>query len=205
MMVKADTAAQAFWKDNRCNTRPGEQIRFFTPEEAKAVVDGFSSSVPRCLDKPSFACDVATVLCNHKVVEDARGISSKRETPDAASLTSRQLAPSSNRPDSDMSLWKRLVGGDEKRDPRLGPIPHIIWFTSKSQELRIELADNVQRTIDVYRKAWNEPLAPARVVTDGECLSQLRQSMPNLIVHFLNEPLGMYKADMCRLAVLYVG
>jgi mannosyltransferase OCH1-like enzyme len=82
--------------------------------------------------------------------------------------------------------------------------PHKIWFTygSNMSTLPKELFDNVQHTIATYRRAWNEPNAVARLIVDEECRQLIQQTEPRLVPFFDAEQEGMFKADMCRIAVL---
>jgi mannosyltransferase OCH1-like enzyme len=65
------------------------------------------------------------------------------------------------------------------------------------------MADNVASTIDTYRAAWSDTSAPATVLTNRDCLRLLHEHYPSLVKHFIAEKAAMYKADICRLAVLY--
>jgi hypothetical protein len=66
------------------------------------------------------------------------------------------------------------------------------------------LYNNVLHTINVYREAWNDKDAPVLFLDDQDCLEVIEEVEPKLAIHFRQEDLGAFKADICRLAVLYV-
>jgi mannosyltransferase OCH1-like enzyme len=97
-------------------------------------------------------------------------------------------------------------------DPLQGLIPHILWFTYEHDLLQTkepkQYYDNVRKTIDAYRSAWNEPNAEVRFVLDDDCKKLLREvdSKENttLLNAFEKTGEGPFKADICRVAALYL-
>lgn len=87
-------------------------------------------------------------------------------------------------------------------------IPHILYFTHKDDILGtktpLEYYNNVQNTIDLYKSAWNDPQVQVHFLLDDDCRRILGEVHPDLLVHFENERQGMYRADLCRVAALYV-
>jgi hypothetical protein len=87
-------------------------------------------------------------------------------------------------------------------------IPHRLIFTYKSNLLETKdppiFYENVQKTIKMYREAWGEPDAPVWFLDDDDCRSAIYAAKPNLVTHFDREPLGAWKADICRVAALYL-
>lgn len=76
------------------------------------------------------------------------------------------------------------------------------------------LTANVLHTVETYRKHWEASDAKAKsqskepvivsFLSDYACLEVIEKSEPRLIEHFQNEQLGEYKADICRIAELYI-
>lgn len=95
----------------------------------------------------------------------------------------------------------------EKERLDLLPIPHKLIFSYKNNILETkepkELYENVQRTIDEYRKAWGEPDAPVHFFTDTDCRQLLIKTAPQLVPYFDSEWQGMYRGDICRVAALF--
>ena len=100
------------------------------------------------------------------------------------------------------------VKSNHSRGVRSEPIPKLLWFTFKEDILVTKRPriyyDNVLKTIDSYRKAWDAPDAQARVLDDNECIQILDEINPLLTKAFQNEPVGAYKGDICRLGALYL-
>jgi hypothetical protein len=65
------------------------------------------------------------------------------------------------------------------------------------------LAANARQTVALYRQFWGEPAAEVTFLTDTDCIRVLNATEPRLI-RFFNKEQGMYKADMCRVAELYL-
>jgi hypothetical protein len=96
-------------------------------------------------------------------------------------------------------------------------IPHRLIFThrynlfdncdpSSRDHLKPELhmlAANARQTVALYREFWGEPEAEVTFLTDVDCIRVINATEPRLIKHFLKEK-GMYKADICRVAELYL-
>jgi len=88
-------------------------------------------------------------------------------------------------------------------------IPNILIFTHSTNLLLpnsnltgqdAALYTNVQRTIQFH------PNASVRFLTDEDCLASLQNVMgidSPMLQYFRKEPLGMFKADICRGAALY--
>jgi len=100
------------------------------------------------------------------------------------------------------------VKGEE--EPR---IPHRLIFTHKDNlfdcsksttkpEL-FNLAENAKATLNAYRRIW--PDVDYTFLTDEDCIHALNQTEPDLIGWFNSGSLeGMYKADLCRAAYLFL-
>jgi hypothetical protein len=65
------------------------------------------------------------------------------------------------------------------------------------------LAANARQTVALYRQFWGEPAAEVTFLTDVDCLRVLNMTEPRLLKYFKKEK-GMYKADICRVAELYL-
>jgi mannosyltransferase OCH1-like enzyme len=98
----------------------------------------------------------------------------------------------------------------EMREP-LSPdfkIPRRLLFTHKSNILETKdpplFYENVQKTVKIYREAWGEPDAPIWFLDDADCRSAVYAAKPNLVTYFDREPHGSWKADICRVAALYL-
>jgi mannosyltransferase OCH1-like enzyme len=89
-------------------------------------------------------------------------------------------------------------------------IPKRLIFTFKTNMLKtkhpIDLYNNVQNTIHVYSKAWNIPVEEMDImfIDDPLCLTLIPQVEPRLLEFFQLEPKGSFKADICRVAALYL-
>jgi mannosyltransferase OCH1-like enzyme len=93
-----------------------------------------------------------------------------------------------------------------------GPIPHILWFTYRHDFLQTKdpkiYYDNVMKTIHAYRSEWNDMNAPAYLLVDSNCTDLLlevdQRENTTLANAFQSEPRGALRADLCRLAALYL-
>jgi mannosyltransferase OCH1-like enzyme len=87
-------------------------------------------------------------------------------------------------------------------------IPRRLLFTYKSNILETKeppaFYDNVQNTITKYREAWGEPDAPVWFLDDNDCRAAIYDAKPNLLKYFDWETDGSWKADICRVAALYL-
>jgi mannosyltransferase OCH1-like enzyme len=87
-------------------------------------------------------------------------------------------------------------------------IPRRLIFTYQSNLLETKdpphFYENVQNTIKMYREAWGEPDAPVWLLDDDDCRSAIYAAKPNLVTYFDREPRGSWKADICRVAALYL-
>jgi Glycosyltransferase sugar-binding region containing DXD motif len=87
-------------------------------------------------------------------------------------------------------------------------IPHRMIFTAKENLLETKeprhLYENVIHTINVYRDAWKETNATVWFLNDTECREYIAEADPMLLPIFDGEQDGSYKADICRVAVLYL-
>jgi hypothetical protein len=92
--------------------------------------------------------------------------------------------------------------------PSLHKIPHYLIFTFKYNLLErqepLALYQNLQRTIRMYREGWGEPEAPVWFLNDTDCRSAIHAVRPELLTHFDFERNGSWKADICRIAALYL-
>ena len=121
-------------------------------------------------------------------------------------ITSSKPTSSSNSPLA--KNFTRTSGNNYTQSPPGHPtIPHTLFFTYSHDILQNrtpeELHDNIQNSIRLYRKAWNEPKAPVRFLTDETCGKLIQKVAPNLLQHFNEEADGSFKADICRVAALY--
>ena len=99
----------------------------------------------------------------------------------------------------------------DRSEPQ-GPIPRIIWFTYKTNILAQKTPklyyDNVVKTVAAYRAAWNNSEAPVYFLNDIDCHELLRrldqQEHTSLLDFFRTTRKGAIKADICRLAALYL-
>jgi hypothetical protein len=92
-------------------------------------------------------------------------------------------------------------------------IPHRLIFTHQYNLFDCEskdltpvlnmLASNARETIALYRQFWGEPSAVATLLTDEDCMRVLNATEPRLLEYFAKEQ-GMFKADMCWIAELYL-
>jgi len=87
-------------------------------------------------------------------------------------------------------------------------IPRRLIFTHKDSLLETKdppvLYDNVQKTIEKYRQAWGDPDAPVWFLNDTDCRAAVYATKPDLLTYFDREPHGSWKADICRVAALYL-
>jgi hypothetical protein len=87
-------------------------------------------------------------------------------------------------------------------------IPRRLIFTYKSNLLETKdppvFYKNVENTIRMYREAWGDPDAPVWFLNDADCRSAIYAARPNLVTYFDREPHGSWKADICRVAALYL-
>jgi mannosyltransferase OCH1-like enzyme len=87
-------------------------------------------------------------------------------------------------------------------------IPRRLIFTHKHNLLETKdpplLYENVLNTIQQYREAWSEPKAPVWFLNDTDCRSAIYTAKPSLLVYFDREVHGSWKADICRVAALYL-
>jgi len=95
------------------------------------------------------------------------------------------------------------------RDPSPGyKIPRRLLFTFKDSLLETKephlLYTNVRSTIAKYREAWGEPDAPVWFLNDTDCRAAIYATRPRLLMYFDREVHGPWKADICRVAALYL-
>ena len=99
-------------------------------------------------------------------------------------------------------------------------IPYHLWFTDKTNILKTKepqhFYENVIKTIDMYTHAFeqnttdsnstNAVTASIRVtcMDNDYCVKIIQHVSPGLVPFFLSEARGDYKADICRLAALYL-
>jgi hypothetical protein len=87
-------------------------------------------------------------------------------------------------------------------------IPHRFIFTYKhnlfEKKTPTLLYENVQSTIRKYREAWGELDAPVWFLDDSDCRSAIYATQPKLLTYFDRELHGSWKADICRVAALYL-
>lgn len=118
---------------------------------------------------------------------------------------------------------------EERTDSRI--IPHLLIFTHKynifnctsisaynnnvttatssssSQQPPNDiytLAENVKSTIKAYSRIWHNDMHFV-YLSDADCITAINATEPELVSHFTNDGLeGMFKADICRIAFLYL-
>jgi len=82
-------------------------------------------------------------------------------------------------------------------------IPPNLFFTYKDTNLPMHLERNVQNTITAYKAVMPSNMS-LHFLVDSDCRNQIRLVEPALLEHFDAEKHGMYKADICRVAALYL-
>ena len=107
----------------------------------------------------------------------------------------------------------RQAGMEDRQLIPKGPIPHSIWFTYRHDILEtkapLHFYNNIVKSTDAYRILWNNDTEmKVTFLVDDNCtdlLDQIDQEL-NLTLGkaFRNEFGGQYKADLCRLAALYL-
>ena len=87
-------------------------------------------------------------------------------------------------------------------------IPRRLIFTDRYNILETKkpplIYENVLNTIQKYRDAWGEPDAPVWFLDDTDCRSAIYETKPNLLPYFDMETDGSWKADICRVAALFL-
>lgn len=119
------------------------------------------------------------------------------------SLTEHSSKPLLQMPRKTVNLLAR------KADPNkpLVVIPRRMTFNYRHNILETkepkQFYDNIQNTVTMYRRAWNEPNALINFDTDDECRAKIQAVEPRLVPFFDSEKTGMYRSDVCRIADLY--
>lgn len=109
---------------------------------------------------------------------------------------------------------ERIIKDDEKNQQQHKHIiPNNVIFTHYKNLLTTDSADLQEDSEDVslQRNVRNtialHPTATVHFYTDEGCIEAIKEAMGNeqtpLVSYFQQEPKGMYKADICRGAVLY--
>mmetsp|Transcript_2806 Transcript_2806/g.4061 ORF Transcript_2806/g.4061 Transcript_2806/m.4061 type:complete len:416 (-) Transcript_2806:229-1476(-) len=89
-------------------------------------------------------------------------------------------------------------------------IPRRLIFTYEENILETKepsyLYNNIQNTIQMYSRFWNQNMSEVDVcfLDDNKCLKVIEQVEPRLVQPFQSENIGPYKADICRIAALYL-
>jgi hypothetical protein len=113
----------------------------------------------------------------------------------------------------DMSSRNVTAGNPVPIDMRGPPskdfkIPRRMIFTSEHNILETKdpllLYENVINTIQKYREAWGEPNAPVWFLDDADCMDAIRLAKVNLVSFYSREVNESWKADICRVAALYL-
>ena len=66
------------------------------------------------------------------------------------------------------------------------------------------LSENVKSTIKAYSRVWHNDVHFV-YLSDTDCITAINATEPELIPHFTNDNLeGMFKADICRIAYIYI-
>ena len=114
------------------------------------------------------------------------------------------------RPQSAEQITSNLRQGQPLSARPQPKIPHNIIFTYKHNILESERKEpeifynNIINTRDVYISAWNDPNARTIFLDNDGCREYISQAEPRLVEYFDKEETGMFKADICRVAVLYM-
>lgn len=103
----------------------------------------------------------------------------------------------------------RVSNGGHNPSKKPAPaIPRILIFTHKQNLLETKeprvLYDNVMNTINVYKKYWNDDSIEVQFLDDDKCREKIKKAFSRLVPHFDDEKSGPYKADVCRIAALYL-
>jgi len=105
-------------------------------------------------------------------------------------------------------FWKRENVTTTMKLTMNPKIPHRLIFTSKHDILRSReptiFYNNVRRTIQLYQQAWGEPNAEVWFLTDETCRDIIQKANSTLLRFFDTEHYGKFKADICRVAALYL-
>lgn len=101
------------------------------------------------------------------------------------------------------------VGKTNKPSKKPEPaIPRTLIFTYKQNLLETKeprvLYDNVMNTINVYKNYWNDDSIEVQFLDDDQCREKIKKAYSRLVPHFDDEKSGPYKADVCRIAALYL-
>ena len=95
-----------------------------------------------------------------------------------------------------------------KQNTPASRIPRRLVFTHKENILETRaparLYRNVRHTIDEYNRAWGGETEEVSFLTDSRCHAAIERAEPALVPHFEAETKGMYKADICRVAELWL-
>jgi mannosyltransferase OCH1-like enzyme len=75
-------------------------------------------------------------------------------------------------------------------------------FTWFGGEMPSHFSANMNLTVDVYRREWNDSDAPVHLLDTAACLNLLAVHYPKLIPYFGNLR-ASFKSDICRVAELY--
>jgi hypothetical protein len=121
------------------------------------------------------------------------------------SLSFPGILDSSSRHNSTRNPVPMSMRGPPSKDFK---IPRRMIFTSKHNILETKdpplLYENVVNTIQKYRNAWGEPNAPVWFLNDTDCLDAIGLTKVNLLSYYSREVNGSWKADICRVAALYL-
>ena len=120
---------------------------------------------------------------------------------------------------------------EERTDEEDSRIPHLLIFTHKYDLLNCTtisaytnettsttttssqppppnniytLAENVKSTIKAYSRIWHNDMHFV-YLSDTDCITAINATEPELVPHFISNSLeGMFKADICRIAYIYI-
>jgi mannosyltransferase OCH1-like enzyme len=113
---------------------------------------------------------------------------------------------------SNINITSSIIADTESKSKEklTSKIPRRLIFTYKYDLLTTKypshLSNNVRNTIQVYADAWNLNVNQVDVLflTDAQCTRFIAKVDPRLLNPFFTEPNGPYKADICRIAALYL-
>jgi len=118
-------------------------------------------------------------------------------------------------------FYSRFVGAAEQcafksfSNDKRDLIPHKIWLTYKNDILKdkepLRFYENIQKISKAYRSAWGEPDAPIEVLNYERCVKMITTALMHkkddsvkVLLNYFSILEMASKADICRIAVLYL-
>jgi hypothetical protein len=112
--------------------------------------------------------------CDADVAASARAVSTRPATTTTATTTTHFLIP-----------------------------PRMIFTWFGAREMPAHYAANMNLTIDLYRRAWNDTDVGIELLGYRGCVRLLELYYPGLLPYFVPALGGAYLSDICRVAALY--